>query len=97
MKKFVVIGGMYRSGTTLTETIIGSHSKISIPPGDFPFIQGYTEGKSIIKIFEPLIKKKLWKRWQVSDFSDFYSLSHKEAFIKILTRSPLNMLVSRLI
>jgi hypothetical protein len=54
MQKFIVIGGMYRSGTTLTETIIGSHPDISIPPRDFHFLKYYEESKNLRKVYNIL-------------------------------------------
>ena len=38
-RRFVLIGGMPRSGTTLVKTVVGSHSRIAIPPGDFPYAE----------------------------------------------------------
>ena len=64
MKKFVVIGGMYRSGTTLAETIIGSHKDISIPPRDFLFFDYYERGKSLKSVYEKLEKRDIWRTWK---------------------------------
>lgn len=86
MRKFVLIGGMPRSGTTLIETIIGSHSKISIPPGDFPFVEKYVVGRSVKIIFDELGKSPVWKFWRIVDFSDLYDKEHRDAFIETLVR-----------
>lgn len=84
MNKFVLIGGLPRSGTTLVETIIGSHSQISIPPGDFPFVDFYVRGKSVKQIFEDIANRKVTKLWHAQNFSDFYSYAHNLAFINFL-------------
>ena len=81
MSKFVLIGGVPRSGTNLTRRIIGSHSKIAIPPAEFQFFGQYANGKSVTEI---LANKRL-KRWNV-DLSDLRSQEHREAFIGALVR-----------
>ena len=97
MKKFVVIGGMYRSGTTLAETIIGSHRDISIPPRDFTFFNHYERGKSLKGIYEDLEKRDIWRRWKEEidrksggsstaspDFSRFFNGSAEKAYVDTL-------------
>ena len=86
IKKLVLIGGMPRSGTTLAETIIGSHSKISIPPGDFPFVQEYALGLSVKEILERLGERGTWKLWHEKDFADLFGQEHGKAFREILVR-----------
>ncbi|MDY6876446.1 MAG: sulfotransferase [Chloroflexota bacterium] len=81
MNKFVIIGGMPRSGTNLTRRIIGSHSKIAIPPAEFQFFSQYANGKSVTDI---LTHERL-ERWRV-DLSDLCSQEHREAFITALAR-----------
>jgi hypothetical protein len=81
MKKFIIIGGIPRSGTNLTRRVIGSHSKVAVPPAEFQFFSGYAEGKSVKDI---LSNKKL-KRWGI-DLSDLRSCDHREAFIGALAR-----------
>jgi hypothetical protein len=71
---------MPRSGTTLVETIVGSHSRISIPPGDFPFAEQYARGLSVEKIFEILSTKETWDLWQVKDFESLIHKNHDYAF-----------------
>lgn len=81
MSKFVLIGGVPRSGTNLTRRIIGSHSKIAIPPAEFQFFSQYANGKSVTEI---LANKRL-ERWDV-DLSDLCSQEHREAFVGALVR-----------
>ncbi len=79
-KSFVLIGGMPRSGTTLIETVIGSHSRIAIPPGDFPFAESAAKGLRVNDIFSILGKKQTWELWPVKDFSPVFDMAHGEAF-----------------
>jgi len=78
--KFVLIGGMPRSGTTLIETIIGSHSRISIPPGDYPFAEQYARGLSVQRIFDILQSKETWNLWEQQGFDSLRDKSHGHAF-----------------
>lgn len=71
---------MPRSGTTLIETVIGSHSRIAIPPGDFPFAERAATGLSVDKIFSIFKKKQTWELWRVKDFSSVLDLDHGSAF-----------------
>jgi hypothetical protein len=80
MEKFILICGLPRSGTTLMETVLGSHSQISLPPGDYPFAEQYIKGFSVEKIFSTLSTKGPWGKWCVKDFSDLFDKSHAEAF-----------------
>lgn len=86
MEKFLLIGGLPRSGTTLMETVLGSHSQISLPPGDYPFAEQYVQGFSVEKIFVTLSKKGPWGRWCVKDFSDLTDKGHAEAFSDSMIR-----------
>ncbi len=79
-RRFVLIGGMPRSGTTLIETVVGSHSKISVPPGDFPFAEQCDKGLSVESIFSILSKKATWQLWHVKDFAAVFDMSHGKAF-----------------
>lgn len=81
MKKIVIIGGMPRSGTNLARRIIGSHSQIAIPTGEFKFFRQYVKGRSIREI---LANPRL-KEWNV-DFSDLYEAEPQEVFVKTLFR-----------
>ena len=82
IKKFVLIGGVPRSGTTLVQSIIGSNSKIAIPPGESHFLRQYVAGKSVVNI----LKEHDWpKRWQM-DFSDLYDREHRDVFVDMLVR-----------
>jgi hypothetical protein len=81
VKKFVLIGGMPRSGTNLARRIIGSHSKVAIPPGEFKFFSQYANGKSVQEI---LANKRL-EKWNV-DFSDLYTCKHRDVFVNTLLR-----------
>jgi hypothetical protein len=98
MKKIVIIGGMYRSGTTLAETIIGSHPDISVPPRDFPFFDFYKEGKNLRQVYDGIEKRDFWRRLKeeinrkakisindIPDFSKFFTDSPKEAYLKTMT------------
>jgi hypothetical protein len=80
VKKFVLVGGMPRSGTTLLETVIGSNSKIAMPPGDFPFAELFDKRKTVEEIFATRTKKQVWERWEVKDFSSLFDKSYGEAF-----------------
>ena len=71
---------MPRSGTTLVETVIGSHSRISIPPGDFPFAEQAARGLTVRQIFSILRKKQTWERWSSKDFSSVLELDYGAAF-----------------
>ena len=97
-KKFVVIGGMYRSGTTLFETIVGSHSRISIPPRDFPFVKFFEDGKNNDQIYSALESMGIWKRYEEEierkaadgshrqgNFKDYFAKSPGKVFVDILT------------
>jgi len=79
-KRFVLIGGMPRSGTTLIETIVGSHSRIAIPPGDFQFAELSDRGLTVERIFSILSKKATWKLWGSRDFAAVFDMSHRDAF-----------------
>lgn len=81
MQKFVIIGGTGRSGTNLARRIIGSNSKIAIPPGEFNFFSNYAMGKTAKEI---LANERL-KNWNV-DYSDLYDCKHREVFVQILKR-----------
>jgi len=81
MTKFILIGGMPRSGTNLTRRIIGSHSRIAIPPAEFRFFNQYAKGKGVAEI---LANERL-ERWGV-ELSDLCSRGHREAFIEALLR-----------
>jgi len=83
MSKFVLIGGVPRSGTTLALRIIGSHSKIAIPVGEFQFFHGYAKGQSVREI---LTTNRWVQRWWNVDFSDLYSREHRDVFITSLVR-----------
>ena len=85
-RRFLLIGGMPRSGTTLVQTIIGSHSRIAIPPGDFPYAERAVTGLSVEKIFAIFRKKETWKLWAVQDFSSTFSLDHGAAYRSTLIR-----------
>jgi len=80
VRKFVLIGGMPRSGTNLLRRIIGSHSQIAIPPGEFHFFSQYKNGRTV----EQILGNERLKQWNM-DFAPFSSLPHGEAFIKTLT------------
>jgi hypothetical protein len=86
MKKIVIIGGMPRSGTNLARRIIGSHSKIAIPTGEFKFFRQLSNGKSVREI---LANPRL-KEWNV-DFSDLYAAQPAKVFIQTLTRYAENV------
>ena len=86
MEKFLLICGLPRSGTTLMETVLGSHSQISLPPGDYPFVEQYIKGFSVEKIFITLSKRGPWRKWCVKDFSDLVDKSHAEAFRNSMIR-----------
>lgn len=79
-KCFVLIGGMPRSGTTLIETVIGSHSRIAIPPGDFPFAELADKGLGVKSIFSILSKKATWDLWHVKDTAAVIGMHHGDAF-----------------
>ena len=86
MQKFVIIGGTGRSGTNLARRIIGSNSKIAIPPGEFSFFANYSMGKTVKEI---LANERL-KNWKV-DYSDLYDCKPQEVFVQILKRYAFNV------
>jgi hypothetical protein len=77
---------MPRSGTTLLETVIGSHSEIAVPPGDYPFVEQWARGMSVNGIFAALGKKATWVLWGDQDFSDLSEQPHPAAFRDSLLR-----------
>lgn len=85
-RRFVLIGGMPRSGTTLVKTVVGSHSRIAIPPGDFPYAERAVTGIGVEEIFALFRKKETWKLWAVQDFSSLFQLDHGAAFRSTLIR-----------
>lgn len=85
-RRFVLIGGMPRSGTTLVKTIVGSHSRIAIPPGDFPYAERAVTGMDVEEIFAIFRKKETWKLWAVQDFSSLFNLEHGAVFRATLMR-----------
>ncbi len=86
MNKFVIIGGMGRSGTNLARRILGSHSKIAIPTGEFRFFGQCAKGYSVKEILSnPRVMS-----WGV-DFSDLYEKSHHDVFVEVLSRYTRNM------
>ena len=86
MEKIVLIGGVGRSGTTLTRKIIGSHSKIAVTPTELKMFTFASKGKSVL---ETLSRDRL-EPWGV-DFSDLYSCPFQEAFIKAILRYKTNV------
>ncbi len=83
-QRYVLIGGMPRSGTTLVETVVGSHSKIAMPPGDFPFAAQANAGWSVRRILSLLREKPTWEHWKVQDFSSILDLDYGTAFRQAL-------------
>jgi hypothetical protein len=81
MTKLVLIGGMPRSGTNLIRRIVGSHSKIAIPPYESQFPRQFVAGKSV----ESILRNGRVENWDI-DLTDLYSKSHKEAFSTLLVR-----------
>lgn len=81
MNKFVLIGGMPRSGTNLTRRIVGSHSSIAIPTAEFQFFREYRQGKSVRQI---LANEKL-QDWGV-EFSDLYEQPPSQVYVTVLSR-----------
>lgn len=81
LEKFVLIGGMPRSGTNLVRRIIGSHSRIAIPTQEFQFFRDYTQGKTVRQI---LAKEKL-QGWDI-DSSDLYEQSPPDVYVSVLQR-----------
>jgi hypothetical protein len=76
-----MIGGMPRSGTNLTRRIIGSHSKIALPPVELNFFRQHARGKSIREIFSD----EKFKTLNV-DVSDLYPKSYRDAFVGAVVR-----------
>jgi hypothetical protein len=83
-ERFVLIGGMPRSGTTLVETVIGSHSRIAMPPGDFPFAAQANAGWRVKRILSVLSEKPTWEHWKVRDFSTIFDFDYGAAFRQAL-------------
>ena len=91
MNKFILVGGMPRSGTTLLETVVGSNSRIAMPPGDYPFAEQYARNLSVEKIFSILSTKATWDLWAEKDFTSLYNKSHGEAFRESMLRYAASM------
>lgn len=81
MGKFIVIGGMARSGTNLTRRIIGSHSQVAIPPAEFQFFKRHQQGKSV----QEILSNKRLDQWKL-DLKDLYTQQPSEVYIKTLQR-----------
>ncbi len=81
MRKIVLVSGLGRSGTNLTRRIIGSHSKIAIPPAEFKFFSEHARGKSV----RDILSNERLEQWNV-DFSDLYSCEPRDVYVKSLTR-----------
>lgn len=81
MEKFVIIGGMPRSGTNLARRIIGSHSQIALPATEFNFFEKYIRAKGVKAILEDTRVQK----WGL-DLSDLHSSKPSEAYIQALLR-----------
>ena len=78
--KYLLVGGLPRSGTTLVETILGSHSRISIPPGDYPMAEKLAQGRSVRDFFDFQSKLQTWDRYEFKDFSSVWDLPSQTAF-----------------
>jgi len=80
-QKFILIGGMPRSGTNLARRIIGSHSLVALPPLESLFLGKHSLGRSVEEILST-------SRVHALDFdvSDLYLKDSKEAFITFFTR-----------
>jgi hypothetical protein len=85
-RRFVLIGGMPRSGTTLMETVVGSHPRVAIPPGDFPFAELAASGLSVDQIFSAMQKKATWSFWRVKELESLVDQDYRDAFRKTLIR-----------
>lgn len=81
MEKFIVIGGMPRSGTNLVRRIIGSHSEIAIAPAEFQFFRNHSQGKSV----RHTLSNERLTDWQV-DFSDLYDGTPQDVYVTALQR-----------
>lgn len=81
MEKFIIIGGMPRSGTNLVRRIIGSHSEIAIAPAEFQFFRNHSQGKSV----KHTLSNERLTDWQV-DFSDLYESAPQDVYITALQR-----------
>lgn len=81
MTQFILIGGVPRSGTNLARRIVGSHSRIAIPPAEFHFFRRYSNGNNVSQI---LANKRL-AQWGV-DFSDLYAQPARKAYVEVLRR-----------
>ena len=68
----------------MARRIIGSHSKIAIPPGEFQFFNQWSDGKDP----KTILSNKRLEKWGI-DFSDLYTLDHQKAFIRTLERYAL--------
>ena len=79
MKKFVVIGGAPRSGTNLVRRIIGSHSRIAIPPGEFQFFTRLSRGRTV----EQVLERERLKKWDI-DFTPYVERDPGEVFVRVL-------------
>ena len=79
MKRFVIIGGAPRSGTNLARRIIGSHSQIAIPPGEFQLFNQLARGA---RLKQALSNPRLQK-WGI-DFAPYYDRDPREVYVEVL-------------
>ncbi len=86
MEKFIIIGGMPRSGTNLARRLIGSHSMIAIPPTEFQFFKNHSQGKSVSQI----LKHERLTDWQI-DVSDLYETDPQTVYTSTLQRYAKNI------
>lgn len=81
MDKFVLIGGMPRSGTNLTRRIVGSHSNIAIPTAEFHFLKGHAQGRTVRQI----LSNERLQDWGI-DYADLYDQSPPQVYVTVLRR-----------
>jgi len=81
MNQFVVIGGSPRSGTNLARRVIGSHSEIAIPTGEFQFFNQLSDGKTVADI----LKNPRLEKWGL-DLTSYYDDDPGSVYVRVLER-----------
>lgn len=82
MNKFVIVGGLPRSGTNLVRRIVGSHSEIAMPPVEFKFFPRLAQGRSVKEILED---DSFRNRYPI-DVTDLYQADPNDAYRTLLCR-----------
>lgn len=81
MRRFVVVGGLARSGTSLTRRILDGHSQIAMLPGECKLLHRIEEGESVRWI----LARRQERRPEL-DLSDLLDCEPRDAYLALLVR-----------